>query len=161
MSDLRDLYQEMIVDHGRAPRNFGALSEAKYCREGYNPVCGDQITLYVDEAVGMIKALRFEGKGCAISMASASLMTEAVEGKTVAEALEIFKAFHLLVTEKEHSAELETSLGKLVVFKNVAEFPARVKCATLAWHTLNAVLENDHNPVCTEKSCSSEGENYE
>ncbi len=150
MSDLRSLYQEMIVDHGRAPRNFGVLEAATHCREGHNPLCGDQVTLYVDEAAGVIRALRFQGKGCAISMASASLMTEALEGKTVAEAEKVFADFHWLVTEKEHPAELEETLGKLAAFKNLSEFPVRVKCATLAWHTLRAALAEDDKLVSTE-----------
>src|SRR5690242_5079493 len=128
MSDLRSLYQEMIVDHGKSPRNFGTLEKATHCRAGHNPLCGDQLLLYVDEAAGEIRSLRFQGQGCAISMASASLMTEALEGKTVAEAEQLFADFHLLVTEKEHPAALEESLGKLAAFKNLSEFPARVKC---------------------------------
>lgn len=150
MSDLRNLYQEMIVDHGRSPRNFGVLSQATYCREGHNPLCGDRLKLYIDEKEGVIQALRFEGAGCAISMASASLMTEALEGKTRAEAERLFEQFHLLVTEKNQAEELEAGLGKLAAFKNLSEFPMRVKCATLAWHTLRAALADDEKPVSTE-----------
>ncbi len=150
MSDLRDLYQEMIVDHGRSPRNFGVLAGAKHCREGHNPLCGDRVTLYVDEKGGVIQALRFEGKGCAISMASASLMTEVLEGKTLAEAEKFFEDFHCLVTENDHPEDLEVGLGKLAAFKNLSEFPVRVKCATLAWHTLRAALAEDDKPVSTE-----------
>lgn len=151
MSDLRSLYQEMIVDHGKSPRNFGALENASHCREGYNPLCGDKVTLYVEEQAGVIRALRFEGKGCAISMASASLMTEALEGKTLREAEKIFGDFHVLVTDKDHPVALEEGLGKLAAFKNLSEFPVRVKCATLAWHTLKAALAGDTKPVCTEE----------
>lgn len=150
MSDLRSLYQEMIVDHGKSPRNFGVLEKATHCREGYNPLCGDKVTLYLDETGGHLRALRFEGKGCAISMASASLMTEVLEGKTLSQAEKIFADFHLLVTSKEHPVELEESLGKLAAFKNLSEFPVRVKCATLAWHTLRAALAQDDQPVSTE-----------
>lgn len=150
MSDLRSLYQEMILDHGKSPRNLGVLENATHCREGHNPLCGDHLTLYVDAAEGRICALRFEGKGCAISMASASLMTEALEGRTFLEVEQLFANFHLLVTESEHASDLEDSLGKLAVFRNVSEFPARVKCATLAWHTLRAALANDQQPVSTE-----------
>ena len=150
MSDLRNLYQEMIVDHGRAPRNFGSLDKATHCSEGYNPLCGDQVTLYVDEQEGVIRALRFTGKGCAISIASASLMTEALEGKTFAAAEQLFEKFHLLVTKNNQLADGEMDLGKLTVFKNLSEFPMRVKCATLAWHTLKAALAENKKAVSTE-----------
>jgi nitrogen fixation NifU-like protein len=140
----------MIVDHGKSPRNFGVLEKATHCRQGHNPLCGDKVTLYVEAAAGQISALRFEGKGCAISMASASLMTEALEGKTLAEAEQVFADFHLLVTEKEHPPGLEDNLGKLAAFKNLSEFPVRVKCATLAWHTLRAALAQDDKTVSTE-----------
>lgn len=150
MSDLRSLYQEMILDHGKSPRNLGVLENATHCRKGHNPLCGDQLTLYVEVEDARIRALRFEGKGCAISIASASLMTEALEGRTFLEAEQLFSRFHLLVTESDHARDLEESLGKLAVFRNVSEFPARVKCATLAWHTLRAALSNDQQPVSTE-----------
>ena len=150
MNDLRNLYQEMIVDHGRSPRNFGVLEQASHSREGHNPLCGDKVKLYVDAEAGRIRALRFQGQGCAISMASASLMTEALEGKTLAEAERLFEDFHLLVTEKEHPAGLEDSVGKLAAFKNLSEFPVRVKCATLAWHTLRAALAEEDGVVRTE-----------
>lgn len=150
MSHLRNLYQEMIIDHGKSPRNFGAMTQATHCQQGHNPLCGDQLTLYVNEQDGVIQALCFEGKGCAISMASASLMTEALEGKTLDEAEKLFTDFHQLVTEKDHAATLEETVGKLAAFKNIAEFPARVKCATLAWHTLRAAFENEAETVSTE-----------
>jgi nitrogen fixation NifU-like protein len=144
---LRELYQEMIVDHGREPRNFGVLAQANHCQAGHNPLCGDKLTVYILEQNGMIADLSFEGVGCAISVASASLMTEAVKGKTLSEIEKIFTNFHHLVTQGIH---LEDSMDKLSVFSGVAEFPARVKCATLAWHTLKAALNNDPRPISTE-----------
>lgn len=146
MSDLRELYQEMIIDHGRRPRNFHILDNANHCKSGYNPLCGDKLTLYILEKNGVLENLSFNGVGCAISMASASLMTETLKGKTLAEAEKIFSDFHLLVTEGKASNEL----GKLAVLGGVSEFPARVKCATLAWHTMHASLQDDPGSVCTE-----------
>ncbi len=150
MSDLRNLYQEMIVDHARAPRNFGSMAAATHYSEGHNPLCGDQVRLYVNEQEGRIQSLRFNGQGCAICLASASLMTEALEGKTLVAAEQLFEKFHLLVTQKNDSAELEADLGKLIVFKNISEFPVRVKCATLAWHTFKAAVAEDKKQVSTE-----------
>lgn len=150
MSDLRSLYQEIILDHGKAPRNFGVLSKATHCRKGHNPLCGDELTLYIDASQDRIHSLRFEGKGCAISMASASLMTEALEGRTILEAEQLFADFHVLVTDQDHPSDLEESVGKLAAFRNLAEFPVRVKCATLAWHTLRAALSGSSQPVSTE-----------
>lgn len=144
---LRELYQEMIVDHGRQPRNFGKLPEANHCQAGHNPLCGDKLMLYVLEHNGVIEDLHFEGTGCAISVASASLMTEVVKGKTIAEVDHLFECFHHLVTEGQEPNE---NLGKLAVFSGVSEFPVRVKCATLAWHTLKAALHHDSHPVSTE-----------
>lgn len=144
---LRDLYQEIIVDHGKTPRNFGKLSGANHSQAGHNPLCGDKLTLYIAEANGIISEVCFEGKGCAISVASASLMTEVVKGKSLSEIEELFSNFHRLVTE---GTVPETDLGKLIAFSGVAEFPVRVKCATLAWHTLKAALTNNPNPVTTE-----------
>ncbi|HVE43753.1 MAG TPA: SUF system NifU family Fe-S cluster assembly protein [Gammaproteobacteria bacterium] len=135
---LRELYQEMIVDHGKQPRNFGLLPEATHCEMGYNPLCGDKITLYLVTNNGVIESVRFEGVGCAISVASASLMTESIKGKSLGEVETLFQAFHALLTE---GAERDDAvLGKLAIFAGVAEFPIRVKCATLAWHTLKAAL---------------------
>ena|SRR5436190_23044299 len=145
---LRDLYQEIIIDHGRQPRHFGALPHANHQQVGHNPLCGDKLILHVLEENGAIVDLRFEGNGCAISIASASLMCEAVKGKSVAEIANLFHAFHEVVTEGK---EATIDLGKLAVFAGVAEFPVRVKCATLAWHTLNAALHNDTKPVSTEE----------
>ena len=148
MSDLRDLYQQVIIDHGRNPRNFGRLAAANHIKEGYNPLCGDRLTIYLNEAGGLIREARFEGSGCAISMASASLMTEALKGKTVAEADTLFNYFHDVVTAtNQASAE---KIGKLAVLGGVAEFPMRVKCATLCWHTLRAAMNNSKEVVSTE-----------
>jgi nitrogen fixation NifU-like protein len=144
---LRELYQEMIVDHGKEPRNFGVLPDANHCQEGHNPVCGDKLTLYVLERDGVITDLTFEGSGCAISVASASLMTETVKGKTTHEMETLFTNFHQLVTKGKQG---EDTMGKLDVFSGVAEFPTRVKCATLAWHTLKAALANELKPISTE-----------
>lgn len=150
MSELRELYQETIIDHGRHPRNFGVAPDANHRKEGFNPLCGDKITLHIVEKNGVIEKLMFEGSGCAISMASASLMTEILKGKTTQTAEEIFTAFHDLVTQGHVAEELQPKIGKLTVLGGVAEFPARVKCATLAWHTLNAALKNDSGTVSTE-----------
>lgn len=148
MSDeLRELYQEVIIDHGRRPRNFGALENATYQKEGFNPLCGDKITLYIREQNTILEKIQFEGCGCAISMASTSLMTEVLSGKTRQDAEDMFSAFYALVMKGESSEKL----GKLSVLSGVSEFPARVKCATLAWHTLRAVLQNDPNKVTTEE----------
>lgn len=144
---LRELYQEIIVDHGKQPRNFGKLPEANHCQVGHNPLCGDRLTLFVKERDGRVEDICFEGTGCAISVASASLMTEAVKGKSIAEIQQLFDLFHDLVTEGK---EPEVDIGKLAVFSGVAEFPVRVKCATLAWHTLKAALSNESQPVTTE-----------
>lgn len=144
---LRELYQEMIVDHGKRPRNFGKLSNANHCQAGHNPLCGDKLTLFILERDGNVEEICFEGNGCAISVASASLMTEAVKGKSIEEINQLFDLFHHLVTE---GREPEVNMGKLAVFSGVAEFPVRVKCATLAWHTLKAALGNESQPVTTE-----------
>lgn len=134
MSDLRELYQELIIDHGRHPRNCHCIQDANLSKEGFNPLCGDRLTLYLKTNDEKILDASFEGSGCAISMASASLMTEALKGKSLIEVKKIFDAFHLLVTSgKETDMHL---LGKLAVLKGVCEYPSRVKCATLAWHTM-------------------------
>lgn len=142
MTNLTDLYQEMIIEHSKAPRNFTVMPNATNCQIGHNPLCGDQITVYVDLVNNKVNAISFQGSGCAISIASASLMTEAIKGKTVAAAEQLFTLFQELVTTCEQSRELVQSLGKLAAFANVAAFPIRVKCATLAWHTLRAALAN-------------------
>jgi nitrogen fixation NifU-like protein len=149
MPNLRELYQEVIIDHSKQPRNYGALLTANHHQEGFNPLCGDRLNVYALEKNGVIEKLQFEGCGCAISMASASLMTEAMQGKLRAEVETIFNDFHQLVTQG-HDAALENKLGKLAVFAGVVEYPARVKCATLAWHTLMAAIANDPKVVSTE-----------
>ena len=148
MNELRDLYQEVILDHNRRPRNFGSLPAANRQAEGHNPLCGDKVTVFLDVEDGRIADVSFQGSGCAISTASASLMTEALKGRTVAAARELFQDFHDLVTTG--AGEDSPDLGKLAVFSGVREFPMRVKCATLAWHTLLAALEEKHQPVSTE-----------
>ncbi|WP_265945762.1 Fe-S cluster assembly sulfur transfer protein SufU [Dechloromonas sp. A34] len=145
---LRDLYQEVIVDHGRRPRNFGPLPEASHQAEGFNPLCGDRLTLRLKVVDGTIAEARFEGVGCAISTASASLMTEALKGLAVGDAEALFAAFHAMLTEDGRLPA--GGLGKLEVLAGVREFPTRIKCATLAWHTLQAALHAEQRPVSTE-----------
>ncbi|GGC05935.1 iron-sulfur cluster assembly scaffold protein [Marinobacterium zhoushanense] len=149
-AELRELYQQVIIDHGRHPRNFRRLEGGCSCRQGFNPLCGDQLELCLQrDAQGRITDVAFQGQGCAISMASASMLSERVKGKTEAEARQMFDLFHRLLTGEE-GAELE-SLGKLRVLAGVREFPSRIKCATLAWHALLAALEpGDDEPVTTE-----------
>ncbi len=146
--DLRDLYQEVILDHNRRPRNFGTLPDANRSAEGNNPLCGDRITVHLRVEDDRVQGISFQGSGCAISTASASLMTDALQGKTVAEAHELFRGFHELVT-RGREGDLE-EMGKLAVFEGVREFPIRVKCATLAWHTLEAALRQQDQPISTE-----------
>jgi nitrogen fixation NifU-like protein len=147
MSDLTDLYQEVILDHNRRPRNFHAMADASHSAEGYNPLCGDRLTLYLRLADGVVADVAFEGAGCAISKASASLMTDAVKGHTVAEAQALFDRFHRMVTTPpEQPVE---DMGKLSALAGVREFPVRVKCASLAWHTLKAAFGNERR-ISTE-----------
>jgi nitrogen fixation NifU-like protein len=151
MSDLRDLYQEVILDHNRAPRNFGTLANANRESEGHNPLCGDRIRIFLHVKADRIQDIAFQGSGCAISTASASLMTEALKGKTVEEARDLFHGFHDLVTSGATGGEADPDrLGKLAVFSGVREFPIRVKCATLAWHAAQAALDQKDHPVSTE-----------
>ena len=150
MAELRDLYQEMIIDHGRRPRNFGPLPGANRSAEGFNPLCGDRITLHLKTRDGVIEDVRFEGVGCAISTASASLMSEALKGMTEEAAAALFAGFHALVTGQAGDEDA-VPLGKLVALGGVTEFPSRVKCATLAWHTLMAALHGERQPVSTER----------
>lgn len=150
MDDIRELYQQVIVDHGRHPRNFGELTGCTHQQEGFNPLCGDRLTLCLQVADGRIVSARFIGSGCAISTASASLMTQAIQGLSVAEACELFAAFQQMVVKADHSPEVIDRLGKLAVLAGVCAFPARVKCATLAWHTLDAALRQDGQAVTTE-----------
>jgi nitrogen fixation NifU-like protein len=137
--ELRELYQSLILDHGKKPRNFGALADANHVADGHNPLCGDKLRVYVKVEDDVVRDVHFDGSGCAISTASASLMTQAVKGLKVADALALFRRFHLFVTEE--GAVDPAELGKLTVFAGVREFPIRVKCATLAWHTLRNALE--------------------
>ena len=148
MNDLRDPYQDVILDHYRRPRHRGALVDANRRAQGFNPLCGDQLTLYVRVKDGVIEEVSFEGSGCAISTASASLLTESIKGKTEREAEALFDRFRELVTQDDVTPH--PGLGKLEVLAGVREFPVRVKCATLAWHTLRAALAGRHEPVSTE-----------
>ena len=151
MGELRELYQEVILDHSKGPRNFGELAGANRRAEGYNPLCGDRETVFVRLEEDVLKEVGFRGTGCAISTASASMMTESLKGKTRAEAEALFERFHDLITgrdgEKKPGAP---ELGKLAVFSGVREFPVRVKCATLPWHTLKAALVGEDRTVSTE-----------
>ncbi|HET6201568.1 MAG TPA: SUF system NifU family Fe-S cluster assembly protein [Planctomycetota bacterium] len=149
MSELTDLYQEALLDHYRAPRNFRRLAGSIRRAEGFNPLCGDRVAVYVDLDGGRVKDASFQGSGCAISTASASILTENVKGKTREEIASLFDRFHALVTS-EPGAEVSPDLGKLAVFAGVREFPVRVKCATLAWHTLRAALDGKEETVSTE-----------
>lgn len=148
MSELRELYQEVIFDHNRRPRNFGRLADANRVAEGHNPLCGDNLKLYLKVENGVVTDVAFEGSGCAISTASASLMTEAVKGKPVAEAERLFQSFHAVLVDADDFARAD--LGKLEVLAGVKEFPARVKCATLAWHTLHNALAGASEAATTE-----------
>jgi nitrogen fixation NifU-like protein len=150
MSDLRELYQELILDHTKRPRNFGRLETANCQADGYNPLCGDKVTVFLNVENDVVNDIRFQGSGCAISTASASMMTESLKGKTVADAKTLFARFHELLTGKSDQLPDIEALGKLAVFSGVKEFPIRVKCATLAWHTMNAALSHQQQPVSTE-----------
>jgi nitrogen fixation protein NifU and related proteins len=147
MSELRELYQEVILEHSKHPRNYRALDAANHKAEGFNPLCGDHFTVYADVKDGTIHDLSFQGTGCAISKASASMMTQSLKGKSAAEAEELFTRFHDLVTGRGGSAD---AVGKLAVFAGVSEFPLRVKCATLAWHALRAALRGEQDAISTE-----------
>jgi nitrogen fixation protein NifU and related proteins len=147
--DLKDLYRDVIVDHNRSPRNFGKLEPADGEAQGHNPLCGDRLTLYVALDGDRIREAKFEGSGCAISVASASLLTEAVKGKTRGEVAHLFENVHALLTQADAAVDTR-ELGKLAALSGVREFPARVKCASLCWHTLNAALASERQPVSTE-----------
>ncbi len=147
MNDLRDLYQEVILDHNKRPRNFRIIEQPTHRAEGVNPLCGDRISVYLDIEDEIIKDITFQGAGCAISSASASLMTEALKGKPVGEVEHLFEAFHNVVTS---DCECPRGLGKLSVLAGVRDYPSRVKCATLAWHAVRAALEKRKEPVATE-----------
>ena len=152
MNELRDLYQEVVLDHAKRPRNFGTIHASSHRAVGHNPLCGDKVTVTLAIKDGHIADARFEGVGCAISMASASLMTEAIKGKTEAAVRAMFEEFHtgLTATDEEAAASALADLDKLAVFGGVREFPVRVKCATLPWHTLVAALDHVSEPVKTE-----------
>ncbi len=147
MSDMRDLYQEVILDHNKRPRNFRVIAEPTHTANGLNPLCGDRVSVYLDIQEGVIKDIAFQGAGCAISSASASLMTEALKGKRVDDVAPLFDAFHTVVTS---DSECPNGLGKLSVLAGVRDYPSRVKCATLAWHAVRAALEEHQQPVATE-----------
>jgi nitrogen fixation NifU-like protein len=159
-SQLRELYQEVILDHSKKPRNFGPLEGATGKADGHNPLCGDRATVFIRVDGDTVSDVKFQGAGCSISTASASMMTESIKGKSRADVEALFSRFHALVTRDSSaaSAEPDPALGKLAVFSGVWEFPVRVKCASLPWHTLKAALEGDAHPVSTEVSESSSGD---
>lgn len=150
MSELRELYQEVILDHNKRPRNFRKVENANRTAEGHNPLCGDHLTLYLQVEGEVIRDIGFHGSGCAISKASASMMTDGVKGKTAAEAEALFEKVHAMLTTGRKAPAEPDGLGKLAVLSGVWEFPARVKCASLAWHTLHAALKGEAEPVTTE-----------
>ena len=150
MPDLRELYQEVILEHSKAPRNYRELARANHRAEGFNPICGDHFIVYLDLEDESIRDIGFQGSGCAISKASASMMTQCVKGKTKAEAETLFDQFHKLVTGQSPANGNRAELGKLAVFSGVSEFPVRVKCATLAWHALHAAMRGKQETVSTE-----------
>jgi nitrogen fixation NifU-like protein len=149
MSELSELYQQVILDHNKKPRNFHKIEEASHSAEGYNPLCGDNLTVYLNLEHDAVKEIAFEGSGCAISKAAASMMTQAVKGKSKQEVNDLFDQFHRMVTGELDEEQEPNQLGNLKIFAGVREFPVRVKCATLAWHTLHAALSN-------QKSTSTE-----
>ncbi len=149
-NELRELYQQVILDHNKSPRNFRKLETANHHAEGYNPLCGDRIDVYIKLENDKIADISFQGSGCAISKASASLMSTMVKGKTIEEAEKLFKKFHHLITGKINEKVDTDDVGKLAVFAGVREFPSRVKCASLAWHTLNSALKEENKTVTTE-----------
>jgi nitrogen fixation NifU-like protein len=150
MSELDELYQEVILDHNRSPRNFHPLAAANRKAQGYNPLCGDQVTVYVRLADGKIEDISFQGSGCAISKASASLMTSELKGKTEAQAQELFDNVHKMLTGEDGGAESAGRVGKLAILAGVCKFPARVKCASLAWHTVHSALKGQEEVASTE-----------
>jgi nitrogen fixation protein NifU and related proteins len=149
MSELSELYQQVILDHNKKPRNFRKLESANHTAEGYNPLCGDQLTIYLNLENDLVKEVGFEGSGCAISKAAASMMTQAVKGKSKEQAENLFKEFHSMVMGELDEENQENNLGNLKIFAGVREFPVRVKCATLPWHTMHAAL-NKEEQVSTE-----------
>lgn len=149
MDELRELYQQVILDHNKNPKNFGKIEAANRTAEGYNPLCGDRIDLFLHVEDDVIKDISFQGNGCAISKSSASVMTTVLKGKPVAEAEQLFRKFQKLITGEAEAIDVD-ELGKLAIFAGVREFPLRVKCAGLAWHTMVAALKNETTPVSTE-----------
>ena len=143
MSELSELYQQVILDHNKKPRNFRKLESANHSAEGFNPLCGDHLTVYLNLEDDAVKEISFEGSGCAISKAAASMMTQAVKGKSKADAEQLFTSFHEMVTSDSDEGNVAELLGNLKVFSGVREFPVRVKCATLPWHTMHAALNNE------------------
>ncbi len=150
MSELDELYQEVILDHNKSPRNFRAMAHANRKAEGYNPLCGDHVTVFVQIADGVIQDISFQGSGCAISKASASLMTAALKGKNESVANALFENVHKMLTGDASDEQLVDKVGKLQILSGVCKFPARVKCASLAWHTVNAALKGESQPATTE-----------
>ena len=150
MPDLRELYQDVILEHSKAPRNYREIGGANRKVEGYNPLCGDRYTIYLTLENDSIRDISFQGSGCAISKASASMMTQSVKGKTKDQAEELFTSFHNLVTGQTAPNSATPDIGKLSVFSGVSEYPVRVKCATLAWHTLRAALAGESETISTE-----------
>lgn len=149
-SELATLYQDIIIDHNKSPRNFGELPPPRREADGYNPLCGDRLSVYLKLDGDRIREVSFDGSGCAISVASASLMTEALKGRTVAEAEALFKRMHALLTGSDDAGNGEPELGKLEALAGVRAYPSRVKCATLAWHTVQSALDDKHDRVTTE-----------
>jgi nitrogen fixation protein NifU and related proteins len=149
MSDLRELYQDLILDHSKQPRNYREMTNASRKVEGFNPLCGDHFTVYMEMEGDVVRDVSFQGSGCALSKASASMMTQALKGKSRLEAEQLFERFHDLVTGKSGNSNPE-GLGKLAVFSGVCEFPVRVKCASLAWHAMKAALEGEAQEITTE-----------
>ena len=152
MSELDELYQEVILDHNRSPRNYRAMTNANRKAQGYNPLCGDHVTVYLDLEKGVIKDISFQGSGCAISKASASMMTAELKGKTEAEAKELFDNVHKMLTgeSSKNGPQGWSGVGKLTILSGVSKFPARVKCASLAWHTVNSALKGGEEVTSTE-----------
>jgi len=150
MPELDELYQEVILDHNKSPRNYRTMAHANRKAQGYNPLCGDQVTVYVQLDDGIIKDISFQGSGCAISKASASLMTSALKGKSEAEAKQLFESVHRMLTGEPGGNGHDEDVGKLAILSGVCKFPARVKCASLAWHTVNSALKGEDAVASTE-----------
>jgi|TARA_B100001750_G_scaffold68343_1_gene54457 nitrogen fixation NifU-like protein len=148
--DAQDLYQEIVMDHNRRPRNFGSIADSTSSSEGFNPLCGDQVTVFLKVSDEIVEDVSFEGVGCAISKSSASMMTEGVKGKSVEEALIVFQAFRRMLTTTSDQVEDSEILGDLEILKGVSQYPTRIKCATLSWHTLQAALQGSGSDVSTE-----------